>query len=152
MAIGALIAKTIGGAILGGAAQGLSKRIEAQVGGKKAAVYGASGQGATNAAQAQMQRDYVHALGTQQSTSQGQTISHQEKLNQDRYLHEGQMANKQHAHEKQMMLMQMSHDAQIAAGQAPWYSKGGNRLVDFIGNSPYAGWMPVPFLPRDMNK
>lgn len=136
------IAKTIGGSILGGVASGLSRRAEAQVAGKKAAQYGATPAGYQGHQQAQIMRDQVHAIGSQQRTSQGQSLAFQDLMQQNQFLHQAQMQNKEHQQQRWMMNRQLSHDQQMNAGQS-WLS---NMLSNPYNNRPgiNPNWVDSP--------
>ncbi len=98
----------IGGALLGGLTGGISKRIEAQVGGEKAARYGATGYEGS----AQQARQHYD---TSQAVSQGQQRDNSATLQYNEITSRERMQRVQHAHEMKML----SNDGQSSEGQDP---------------------------------
>ncbi len=117
------ILPTLGKAILGGAASGLAKRIDAQAGGKKAAQYGGSGVGGNQAVQHEYNKQYQADANTSQSASQGQVLSHQAKLASDQLNAQAGAQHREHAHQRAMQQDYLSsmgaQDGQPSPGQDP---------------------------------
>ena len=109
------IFKTLGGAILGGAASGLSKRIEGQIQGKKG-LY-ASGTGGAQAVQHRYDQALQHSS---QQASQGQSRSFLDfqaaQADADRINREW-LQSQQHKHEKEMARMALSYNGDTSNGQ-----------------------------------
>ena len=111
---------TIGKALLGGVASGLAKRIDAQIGGKKAAQYGGTPSGG-------LQQIDINAATAAQHASQGQATSmqdaqmaHQRSLQAESLASQERMQDKQLAHEMSMYMMTppyMSTDGQNDQGE-----------------------------------
>jgi len=96
------IGKAIGGALLGGFTSGLSKRVDAQIGGKKAALYGGTPSGGQQQIQHHHSREYQSADHTQQTNSQGQVLAHQTQMREMDHLAESARQWNQQQHELRM--------------------------------------------------
>ncbi len=107
--------KAIGTAALGGLTSGISKRIEAQVGGEKAARYGATGYEGSRAI------DRHHFADTQ-FRSQGQQQAAGANLQYNAIQNENEQRRLQRAHERSMLQMSISANGQSDTGQVPWWA------------------------------
>ena len=116
------IGKALGGALLGGVAGGIERRIGGALAGRYDSGFGPQSQ------QLQIQREYLKEGGTSQTESQGHQARTSASLQYNELQARERMQARQHAHE-----MQLSTNGQADSGQPPWW------LAPFANAPPRSG-------------
>ncbi len=119
MPIGAIlggIGKFLLGSAIGGAAKGLSNRLEAQIGGRKTAQFATSGAPPSSVT-------INPQTGSTQFASQGQQQTFSSEVMHQQFLAQDMQQQRQHEHERSQLQMQLSAQGQSDAGQTPWWGR-----------------------------